>query len=89
MLNAEFLTCNIFFYLTLYTLVLVKNEMKSCKSIQILQNTTNFDSNPKFVFVTSQESIMNGEVPSVPITTLAGVSSLSDCKYSTYIYIYV
>ena len=24
---------------------------------------------------------MNGEVPSVPITTLAGISSLTDCKY--------
>lgn len=24
---------------------------------------------------------MNGEIPSVPITTLAGVSSLTDCKY--------
>jgi len=25
--------------------------------------------------------IMNGEVPSVPITTLAGITSLTDCKY--------
>lgn len=24
---------------------------------------------------------MNGEIPSVPITTLAGISSLTDCKY--------
>jgi len=23
---------------------------------------------------------MNGEIPSVPITTLAGISSLTDCK---------
>ena len=26
---------------------------------------------------------MNGEIPSVPITTLAGISSLTDCKYIT------
>lgn len=24
---------------------------------------------------------MNGETPSVPITTLAGIASLTDCKY--------
>lgn len=24
---------------------------------------------------------MNGEIPSVPVTTLAGISSLTDCKY--------
>ena len=24
---------------------------------------------------------MNGEIPSVPITTLAGITSLTDCKY--------
>jgi len=25
---------------------------------------------------------MNGEVPNVPITTLAGITSLTDCKYA-------
>lgn len=25
--------------------------------------------------------MMNGEIPSVPIITLAGVTSLTDCKY--------
>lgn len=30
---------------------------------------------------TWKQPIMNGEIPSVPITTLAGVCSLTDCKY--------
>ena len=33
------------------------------------------------VFPFSGMSTMNGEIPSVPITTLAGVASLTDCKY--------
>ena len=31
--------------------------------------------------IVSVFTTMNGEIPSVPITTLAGVSSLTDCKY--------
>ena len=27
---------------------------------------------------------MNGEIPSIPITTLAGISSLTDCKYTHF-----
>ena len=30
----------------------------------------------------SEGGAMNGEVPSVPITTLAGLASLTHCKYS-------
>ena len=29
----------------------------------------------------SSKVTMNGEIPSVPITTLAGITSLTDCKY--------
>ena len=29
---------------------------------------------------------MNGEIPSVPIITLAGVTSLTDCKYHFIFY---
>ena len=36
---------------------------------------------------------MNGEIPSVPITTLAGIASLTDCKclleYLSYAFLYV
>ena len=32
----------------------------------------------------SEGGAMNGEVPSVPITTLAGLASLTHCKYSIF-----
>ena len=30
---------------------------------------------------------MNGEIPSVPITTLAGIASLTECEYATYYFL--
>lgn len=32
-----------------------------------------------------QRMAMNSEIPSVPITTLAGISSLTDCEYKNLI----